>query len=80
MDGIMVAYHNTNEIFGFQYIPLSEMDICVFGNSDMAQRSFALAVRLYNVLLKEVTEKIKSSVHSSFLLSMLLLNFFLQKC
>ncbi|KAG7195364.1 uncharacterized protein KQ657_003892 [Scheffersomyces spartinae] len=26
MDGIYVAYHNTHEFFGFQYIPLTEID------------------------------------------------------
>lgn len=26
MDGIFVAYHNIRRIFGFQYVPLSEMD------------------------------------------------------
>ena len=31
MDGVMVAYHNTDRIFGFQYISLAEMDERLFG-------------------------------------------------
>lgn len=31
MDGVMVAYHNTARMFGFQYIPLSEIDEAIFG-------------------------------------------------
>lgn len=31
MDGVIVAYHNTAEIFGFQYIPLDDMERCVYG-------------------------------------------------
>ena len=31
MDGVIVAYHNTERIFGFQYIPMQEMDERLFG-------------------------------------------------
>ena len=31
MDGIFVAYHNTARIFGFQYLPLEEMDERLYG-------------------------------------------------
>lgn len=31
MDGVIVAYHNTVEVFGFQYIPLEDMERCVYG-------------------------------------------------
>ena len=33
MDGVIVAYHNTAEIFGFQYIPLEDMERCIYGES-----------------------------------------------
>ena len=33
MDGIFVAYHNTAEIFGFEYMPLEQMEEVMFGNS-----------------------------------------------
>jgi hypothetical protein len=31
MDGVIVAYHNTERMFGFQYVPLEEMDQRLFG-------------------------------------------------
>ena len=31
MDGAFVAYHNTQKIFGFEYIKLKEMEERVFG-------------------------------------------------
>ena len=31
MDGIFVAYHNTARIFGFQYIPVPEMEERLYG-------------------------------------------------
>ena len=33
MDGVIVAYHNTAEIFGFQYIPLEDMERCIYGEA-----------------------------------------------
>lgn len=34
MDGIFVAYHNISKIFGFQYIPLEEMDFILHSHFD----------------------------------------------
>ncbi|AAS51943.1 ADR023Cp [Eremothecium gossypii ATCC 10895] len=36
MDGIFVAYHNISRIFGFQYIPLEEMDYIIHSSADRA--------------------------------------------
>ena len=33
MDSIFVAYHNTAEIFGFEYMLLEQMEEVMFGNS-----------------------------------------------
>ncbi|KAK4687513.1 hypothetical protein P7C73_g2598, partial [Tremellales sp. Uapishka_1] len=56
MDGIFVAYHNTARCFGFQYIPLSEMDERLCGSTEMAQQAYHLGVGLLEVLFKHVTE------------------------
>ncbi|KAI9305336.1 mitochondrial protein Pet127-domain-containing protein [Cunninghamella echinulata] len=40
MDGIMVTYHNTNTIFGFQYISRHEMDARLFGTTKMGDEAF----------------------------------------
>ncbi|OBT58459.1 hypothetical protein VE04_01500 [Pseudogymnoascus sp. 24MN13] len=34
MDGIFVAFHNTERIFGFQYLPLPDMDQSLHGSND----------------------------------------------
>ncbi|KAI8929441.1 mitochondrial protein Pet127-domain-containing protein [Entophlyctis helioformis] len=46
MDGIFVCYHNTAEMFGFQYVPLEDMDHDLFGNSVFAQQCFAGSLQL----------------------------------
>ncbi|KAG8936249.1 hypothetical protein FRC02_003541 [Tulasnella sp. 418] len=55
MDGIFVAYHNTARIFGFQYLPLEEMDRRLFGNRLGGDRVFARCLRLYEKLIQEIT-------------------------
>ncbi|KAK4127921.1 Pet127-domain-containing protein, partial [Parathielavia appendiculata] len=59
MDGIFVAFHNTERIFGFQYIPLSEMDLSLHGQSDLTlgDREFKLSLHLLNKVLDKVTAK-----------------------
>lgn len=60
MDGVFVAYHNTQRIFGFQYIPLEEMDQALHGTSssrDLGDQEFKLSLHLLNQLLNRATEK-----------------------
>ncbi|KAK4156308.1 mitochondrial protein Pet127-domain-containing protein [Chaetomidium leptoderma] len=59
MDGIFVAFHNTERIFGFQYIPLPEMDLALHGqtNVTLGDREFKLSVHLLNKVLNKVTKK-----------------------
>jgi hypothetical protein len=40
MGGVFVAYHNTELIFGFEYIPLTVMDEYVYGSTALADRAF----------------------------------------
>jgi hypothetical protein len=54
MDGILVAHHNTARIFGFRYIPLSEMDACLFGGEDRGDVVFEKCVLLLEETLMEV--------------------------
>ncbi|ORY33724.1 mitochondrial protein Pet127-domain-containing protein [Naematelia encephala] len=56
MDGIFVAYHNTNRIYGFQYLPLTEMDERLFGSTELAEQAFQLTVGLLETLLKHIIE------------------------
>lgn len=59
MDGIFVAYHNTERIFGFQYIPLEEMDMSIHGSSDktLGDREFTASLTLWNKMLDRATER-----------------------
>ena len=59
MDGIFVAFHNTQRIFGFQYISLSEMDHTIHGtpNPQLGDREFKLSLHLLNELLDKATKK-----------------------
>lgn len=60
MDGVFVAYHNTQRIFGFQYIPLEEMDQALHGTSasrDLGDQEFKLSLHLLNQLLNRATDK-----------------------
>ncbi|EJT98711.1 Pet127-domain-containing protein [Dacryopinax primogenitus] len=55
MDGIFVAYHNTAQIFGFQYISREEMDIRLFGSSEMADDAFRLVLGMLEAILDAAT-------------------------
>lgn len=57
MDGVFVAYHNTARLFGFQYVPLQEMDERLFGTRPGAgERVFRKCVGLMEVVAGEITE------------------------
>ena len=55
MDGIFVAYHNTEEIFGFQYIPREVMDLCLYGGSNAGDAAFSLILQIYSEILELAT-------------------------
>lgn len=59
MDGIFVAFHNIERIFGFQYIPLSEMDLALHGQEDptLGDREFQFSLKLWNAILDKATTK-----------------------
>ncbi|KAJ3015056.1 hypothetical protein HKX48_004799 [Thoreauomyces humboldtii] len=55
MDGVFVCYHNTSEVFGFQYLSLKLMDRWLAGNSFCAEQSFAISIKLLETLLDAAT-------------------------
>jgi hypothetical protein len=59
MDGIFVAFHNVERIFGFQYIGLPEMDQALHGQNDTAlgDAEFQLSLGLWQKILDKATEK-----------------------
>ncbi|KAF8964217.1 mitochondrial protein Pet127-domain-containing protein [Flammula alnicola] len=57
MDGVMVAYHNTERIFGFQYISLDEMDERLYGPvPGIGDKVFNKCVGLLEAILEEATK------------------------
>ncbi|KAL8855191.1 MAG: hypothetical protein Q9221_000097 [Calogaya cf. arnoldii] len=68
MDGIFVAFHNTERIFGFQYISLSEMDSALHGQWDtcLGDQEFKLSIALLNDVLNKATKKYPDTVSRIF--------------
>ena len=56
MDGIFVAYHNTAEIFGFQYISLEEMNLRLFGSNEMGDQAYHMSLGLLERILDAATD------------------------
>ncbi|KAK0201642.1 mitochondrial protein Pet127-domain-containing protein [Desarmillaria ectypa] len=55
MDGVFVAYHNTERMFGFQYVSLAEMDGCLYGQTEgVGDRVFDKCVSLLEAISEEV--------------------------
>ena len=54
MDGIFVAYHNTERLFGFQYVPLTEMDFALHGqsNTTLGDQEFSLSIQILNSIFQ----------------------------
>ncbi|KAE8377866.1 mitochondrial protein Pet127-domain-containing protein [Aspergillus bertholletiae] len=59
MDGIFVAFHNIERIFGFQYVSLPEMDQTLHGQYDttLGDTEFRLSLALWNKILDKVTAR-----------------------
>lgn len=59
MDGIFVAYHNVERIFGFQYISLPEMDFAIHGQKDLTlgDAEFKISLNMWNKILNRATAK-----------------------
>jgi Mitochondrial protein Pet127 len=55
MDGIFIAFHNTAQIQGFQYINLADMDKRLFGDPGVGDAVFRMCVGL----LEKVNEAVK---------------------
>ncbi|GLB38468.1 putative mitochondrial protein Pet127 [Lyophyllum shimeji] len=68
MDGVIVAYHNTARMFGFQYISLQEMDEALFGAGPaVGDRVFAKCVGMLELITEEIVNCFpKQSVKCTF--------------
>ncbi|EME43015.1 hypothetical protein DOTSEDRAFT_72422 [Dothistroma septosporum NZE10] len=59
MNGIFVAYHNVKRIFGFQYIPMHEMDRALHGQTDtcLGDKEFRASLDMMNEIFNKATAK-----------------------
>ncbi|KAK5109448.1 hypothetical protein LTR62_007007 [Meristemomyces frigidus] len=59
MDGIFVAYHNIQRLFGFQYLPISEIDRAIHGQVDgcLGDQEFRFGLKLMNEAMEMATQK-----------------------
>jgi hypothetical protein len=64
MDGVIVAYHNTVRLFGFQYIPLDDMDAHLFGGEGRGDLVFQKCVGLLEEVADEITRIFPEQVRS----------------
>jgi hypothetical protein len=59
MDGIFLAYHNVQRMFGFQYMPIAELDRAIHGQIDrcLGDQEFKFSIDLLNKVLDEATAR-----------------------
>ena len=51
MQGAAIAYHNTQKIFGFEYVPIEQMERRVFGCSEFSDIVFNSSLSIIEQLL-----------------------------
>lgn len=55
MDGILVAYHSTATMYGFQYVPLEDIAQKLFSSEEMGEQAFLLSVGMLERILESIT-------------------------
>jgi hypothetical protein len=64
MSGVFVAYHNVRRLFGFEYISLSDMDLCLHGqtNPELGDQELRFSMALLNIILSKAEETFGNNV------------------
>ncbi|KAL4427251.1 hypothetical protein ABPG74_011487 [Tetrahymena malaccensis] len=60
MDGAFIAYHNTKEIFGFEYVKTKEIEARCFGNQFYADASFVICSKILTNLLDHILNDLEN--------------------
>ena len=58
MQGAAIAYHNTQKIYGFQYIKLEEMENRIFGCSQFSDLIFKSSLSILEKVLDYILDDI----------------------
>jgi hypothetical protein len=71
MDGIFLAFHNIERIFGFQYLSLADLDRVLHGQEEttLGDQEFRLSISLLDELLCKATAMFPETVSNTTLLS-----------
>lgn len=56
MDGALISYHNTQKIFGFEYISLVDMERRILGNSNFSNIIFKASLKLLQETLDYIVK------------------------
>jgi hypothetical protein len=59
MDGAFVAYHNTHEVQGFEYIKRKEIEERIFGNEYFASANLLISSKISTLLFDLILEDLK---------------------
>ena len=71
MDGIFLAYHSITRMFGFEYLPLKEIDMCVSGSHEESEQAFRICVAvLEKILHQAIADMPETTLRVSFSSSM----------
>lgn len=60
MDGAFIAYHNTKEIFGFEYVKTSEIEKRIFGSNNFSDVCFMVCSKILTQILDKILEDFKT--------------------
>lgn len=61
MDGLLIAYHNTDQIFGFQYVTLKTIGDILYKNSETGDSVFCQSIIAFGKVLDYITELYKEA-------------------
>lgn len=59
MAGAFVAYHNTSQLLGFEYVPLDEIEAYTFGSATLTKHVFSSATRLLQRIMDAASETLE---------------------
>ena len=57
MDGAFISYHNTQEIFGYEYLKLNEIEKRLFGSPEISEQVLKICLAMFQDILDDVTAK-----------------------
>jgi hypothetical protein len=57
MDGAFIAHHNTEEIFGYEYVKIDEIEKRLFGCAEISEQVLKICLAMFQDILDDVTSK-----------------------